>query len=184
MESIQGPVNITSFAALDCIIDMIIWRAATTCGCNKLIWRVVLHRDRDVCLASQDGFFNLRRLIFVLCCSMLFCFSLQENDWFHDDCDDPADESDRDSAASEDVDVIFRLKCVCKSTCQRSTCPCKAAASFCTELCKCGTKKKPCKNQVSSTYKHYSGCDYLLLACKHERRGRPSYCCFFNIRCH
>jgi len=89
---------------------------------------------------------------------MLFCFSLQENGWFHND---PADESGSDSVASEDVDVMFRVKCVCKSTCQR-TYPCKTAALFCTELCKCGSKKKPCKNQVSSTYKHYSGSNYLV----------------------
>jgi len=46
-------------------------------------------------------------------------------------------------------DIICTVKCSCKSTCQRKGCPCKAASKLCGELCKCGTKKKPCKNQVS-----------------------------------
>ena len=63
--------------------------------------------------------------------------------------------------------------CKCKSTCQRKVssgggCPCKAKDSFCTDYCKCGTKKKPCLNKpppVSKIKRNRLGLYFLGLVC-------------------
>ena len=65
---------------------------------------------------------------------------------------DNEESPDVDNEGSPDVDEVFRLRCDCKSTCQRRGCPCKAAAKTCGVLCKCGTRKNPCKNQVSQLF--------------------------------
>ncbi|XP_071831809.1 uncharacterized protein [Apostichopus japonicus] len=48
------------------------------------------------------------------------------------------------------------MSCKCRGTCQRGKptrragvgCPCKSFGSFCNYHCKCGTKKRPCRNKA------------------------------------
>ena len=47
-----------------------------------------------------------------------------------------------DREGSPDIVETFRIRCDCKSICQRRGCPCKAASSTCGAWCKCGTTKK------------------------------------------
>lgn len=54
--------------------------------------------------------------------------------------------------ASPEVDDLYRIRCSCKSTCQRCTSPCKEAGSFSGELCKCGMKRNHCRNQVTCIF--------------------------------
>lgn len=63
--------------------------------------------------------------------------------------------------------------CKCKSTCSTKRknadsargCPCKSRDSLCTENCKCGTNKTPCRNRVSSKMKRNQYRWIIILKC-------------------
>jgi len=97
-------------------------------------------------------------------------------------CHSQGESSSRESSPTEvdcegspDIVETFRIRCDCKSTCQRRGCPCKVASSTCGAWCKCGTTKKTCKKQskaLSRVRYIYIYMDEPLPECARKERER------------